>query len=184
MASLVVKAKTPTSAAGNKLRVQPVMQRQRGLTLLELLVVLAIIGFAMAGVSLAMRDSGQTQLEREAQRLTAQLEAARAQSRTSGVALIWRTTADGYNITSAVAGSGLNTRQEAWLQPSTQAQVNTSTATAANLVVLGPEPIIAPASITLSLSPELSNAVNPAKLQQLKQLRIATDGLRPFQVVP
>jgi general secretion pathway protein H len=76
MASLVVKAKTPTSAAGNKLRVQPVMQRQRGLTLLELLVVLAIIGFAMAGVSLAMRDSGQTQLEREAQRLTAQLEAA------------------------------------------------------------------------------------------------------------
>jgi general secretion pathway protein H len=167
------------------------MQRQRGLTLLELLVVLAIIGFAMAGVSLAMRDSGQTQLEREAQRLTAQLEAARAQSRTSGVALIWRTTADGYDITSAVAGSGLATRREAWLSPSTQAQVNPNAssvnATATNWVVLGPEPIIAPASITLTVTAEPGNTVNTSRGTQqrpLQQLRIATDGLRPFQVMP
>jgi len=163
------------------------MQRQRGLTLLELLVVLAIIGFAMAGVSLAMRDSRQTQLEREAQRLNAQLEAARAQSRTSGVALIWRTTADGYAITSAVTGSGLATRQEMWLNPNTQAQVNTRAANPGNVVVLGPEPIITPASITLSVSPEPGSTVNSAQMQQLpalQQLRIATDGLRPFQVVP
>jgi general secretion pathway protein H len=172
------------------------MQRQRGLTLLELLVVLAIIGFAMAGVSLAMRDSGQTQLEREAQRLTAQLEAARAQSRTSGVALIWRTTPDGYEIVSAVASSGLTTRRETWLSPSTQAHVNpypnpntpnvNATATATNWVVLGPEPIIAPASITLTVTAEPGNAVNAnrAPQQQLQQLRIATDGLRPFQVMP
>jgi general secretion pathway protein H len=163
------------------------MQRQRGLTLLELLVVLAIIGFGMAGVSLAMRDSRQTQLEREAQRLNAQLEAARAQSRTSGVALIWRTTADGYAITSAVAGSGLATRQEMWLNPNTQAQVNTRAANPGNVVVLGPEPIITPASITLSVSPEPGSTANSAQMQQLpalQQLRIATDGLRPFQVVP
>ncbi len=176
------------------------MQRQRGLTLLELLVVLAIIGFAMAGVSLAMRDSSQTQLEREAQRLTAQLEAARAQSRTSGVALIWRTTPEGYEIVSAVAGSGLATRQETWLIPSTQAHVNlnpnpnasniNATATATNWVVLGPEPIIAPASITLTVTAEPGNTVNAnnvtqqRQLQQLQQLRIATDGLRPFQVMP
>ncbi|CAN1550950.1 prepilin-type N-terminal cleavage/methylation domain-containing protein [Limnohabitans sp. B9-3] len=167
------------------------MQRQRGLTLLELLVVLAIIGFAMAGVSLAMRDSSQTQLEREAQRLTAQLEAARAQSRTSGVALIWRTTADGYDITSAVAGSGLATRREAWLSPSTQAHVNSiasnPNATATNWVVLGPEPIIAPASITLTVTAEPGNTVNANRApqqQQSQQLRIATDGLRPFQVMP
>jgi general secretion pathway protein H len=170
------------------------MQRQRGLTLLELLVVLAIIGFAMAGVSLAMRDSSQTQLEREAQRLTAQLEAARAQSRTSGVALMWRTTADGYDITSAVADSGLATRREAWLSPSTQAHVNPNASnvntTATNWVVLGPEPIIAPASITLTATAEPGNTVNANRatqqrpLQQLQQLRIATDGLRPFQVMP
>ena len=157
------------------------MQRQRGLTLLELLVVLAIIGFAMAGVSLAMRDSRQTQLEREAQRLTAQLEAARAQSRTSGVALIWRTNVDGYAITSAVAGSGLATRQEIWLNPNTQAQINTITANAGNVIVLGPEPIITPASITLSVLPEPGSTT---KTNQMRQLRLATDGLRPFQVVP
>ncbi len=40
------------------------MQRQRGLTLLELLVVLAIIGIALAGVSLSLRPSPQAQLER------------------------------------------------------------------------------------------------------------------------
>ena len=81
------------------------MQRQRGLTLLELLVVLAIIGFAMAGVSLSLRDSSQTQLEREAQRLVAVLEAARAQSRTSGVALIWQVTPKGFVIRSALAAN-------------------------------------------------------------------------------
>jgi general secretion pathway protein H len=163
------------------------MQRQRGLTLLELLVVLAIVGLTMAGVSLSLRDSRQTQLEREAQRLTAQLEAARAQSRTSGVALIWRTTADGYAITSAVAGSGLATRQEIWLNPNTQAQVNTSAANPNNWIVLGPEPIITPASITLSVLPEPGSTANAAKAQQvpsLQSLRIASDGLRPFQVEP
>lgn len=180
MASPAAKAKTPTSVAGNKAH-SPIMQRQRGLTLLELLVVLAIIGFALTGVSLAMRDSSQNQLEREAQRLTAQLEAARAQSRTSGVAMIWRTTAVGYDIASAFANSGLTSRQETWLYPSTQAHLSTHAATATHTVVLGPEPIIAPASITLSVLPEPGNTIDASKLQQL---RIATDGLRPFQVMP
>ena len=61
-----------------------------GFTLLELLVVVAIIAFATAGVSFALRDSSATQLEREAQRLAAILEAARAQSRGSGVAVRWQ----------------------------------------------------------------------------------------------
>jgi general secretion pathway protein H len=143
------------------------MQRQRGLTLLELLVVLAIIGFAMAGVSLSLRDSSQTQLEREAQRLVAVLEAARAQSRTSGVASIWQTTPEGFAIRSPLAA-----RTETWLSVGTQAAVSN-----ANLVVLGPEPILAPARITLSVA--AANSAQPAPT-----LSIGTDGLRPFQVVP
>ncbi len=160
------------------------MQRQRGLTLLELLVVLAIIGFAMAGVSLSLRDSSQTQLEREAQRLVAVLEAARAQSRTSGVALIWQATPEGFVISSAPgnAANPMATRTETWLTAGTQAMVSTATpstnnAAPANWVVLGPEPIIAPARITLSVA--IANSATPTPA-----LSIGTDGLKPFQVVP
>jgi general secretion pathway protein H len=155
------------------------MQRQRGLTLLELLVVLAIIGFAMAGVSLSLRDSSQTQLEREAQRLVAVLEAARGQSRTSGIPLIWQTTPEGFVIrpaqtpatNGANAPSSVAPRSEVWLAAGTQAL-------ASNVVVLGPEPILTPARITLSVS------TPNAPTQGVKQLTIGTDGLRPFQVMP
>ncbi len=176
------------------------MQRQHGLTLLELLVVLAIIGLAMAGVSLSLRDSNQTQIEREAQRLVAVLEAARAQSRTSGVALVWQPTPEGFVIHPALAaGQSNNTpnpsalsnptspiansiasRNETWLATGTQAVVSTSATTvnnaaSANLVVLGPEPILPPARITLSVAA----ANKPATT-----LSIGTDGLQPFRVVP
>ena len=175
------------------------MQRQQGLTLLELLVVLAIIGVAMAGVSLSLRDSSQTQLEREAQRLVAVLEAARAQSRTRGIALIWQATPEGFVIRPALAtnptqannaaiasaagnaASPIATRTETWLAIGTQAAVSTAALlnnnTPANLVVLGPEPILAPARITLSVA--AANSAKPAT-----SLSIGTDGLRPFQVVP
>jgi general secretion pathway protein H len=176
------------------------MQRQHGLTLLELLVVLAIIGLAMAGVSLSLRDSSQTQIEREAQRLVAVLEAARAQSRTSGVALIWQTTPEGFVIRPALAptpaqgnnsaitsapsnaANPLAARTETWLTAGTQSLVSTATASAnnaapANLVVLGPEPILAPARITLSTATTNTNKPSPS-------LSIGTDGLQPFRVMP
>jgi general secretion pathway protein H len=173
------------------------MQRQRGLTLLELLVVLSIIGLAMAGVSLSLRDSSQTQLEREAQRLVAVLEAARAQSRTSGMALIWQATPEGFAIRPALganpalnnaaapatagnATSPIAARNETWLAAGTQALVSTAApstnnAAPANAVVLGPEPILAPIRITLSVA---------ATNKPATALSIGTDGLRPFQVGP
>ena len=162
------------------------MQRQQGLTLLELLVVLAIIGLAMAGVSLSLRDSNQTQLEREAQRLVAVLEAARAQSRTSGIALIWQATPEGFVIRPALATNPIATRNETWLTAGTQAMVITASASSsalanntasANLVVLGPEPILTPARITLRVAAPNNGQAAPA-------LVIGTDGLRPFQVLP
>ncbi len=165
------------------------MQRQQGLTLLELLVVLAIIGFAMVGVSLSLRDNSQTQIGREAQRLVAVLEAARAQSRTSGIALIWQSTPEGFVIRpalspslssgtasgNAVSPNPFAARTEAWLAAGTQAAV--TTANAATLVVLGPEPILPPARITLSVA--TANSAKPAT-----SLSIGTDGLQPFQIVP
>jgi hypothetical protein len=99
------------------------------------------------------------------------------------VALIWQPTAEGFVIRPAIApnqalsnsASPIATRTETWLTTGTQAAINTATRT--NLVVLGPEPILAPARITLSVA--TSNSAKP-----FPTLSIGTDGLRPFQVVP
>lgn len=134
--------------------------RTRGFTLLELLVVVAIMAMATAGVSLAMRDSSQTQLEREAQRLVALLEAARMQSRASGVAVHWQSSAQGFGFD----GLSSTAMPRDWLSTDTGVRSGDS-------LVLGPEPIIERQAVVLfSIS------------QPQRSLRIATDGLRPFAV--
>jgi general secretion pathway protein H len=132
-----------------------------GFTLLELLVVVAIIAMASAGVSFALRDSAATQLEREAQRLAALLESARAQSRTSGVVVRWHTTEQGFRF----EGVPPNTLPEQWLADTTRVQ---GTA----MLVLGPEPIIGRQAVVLT-----------STTQPERRLQIATDGLRPFAAV-
>ena len=134
----------------------------RGFTLLELMVVVAIIAIASAGVSFALRDAGATQLEREAQRLAALLESARAQSRTGGVPVLWHTTEGGFKF----EGLPPQALPDRWLAPDTQVR-----GTAA--LQLGPDPIIGRQEIWLTTASQPERA-----------LRIATDGLRPFAVVP
>jgi general secretion pathway protein H len=146
------------------------LARSRGFTLLELLVVLAIVALATAGATLALRDSSATRLEREALRLSAMLESARAQSRTSGIPVVWRTAPQGFEFL------GLRPREEdpdslagprSWLDPQTRAQI-VRPVNAASLV-LGPEPLIAAQRVVLLLGE--------------RQLTLATDGLAPFAVV-
>jgi general secretion pathway protein H len=132
----------------------------RGFTLLELLVVVAIIAIATAGVSFALRDSQATQLEREAQRLAALFESARAQSRSSGVPVRWYPTPGGFHFD----GVPPNALPDRWLSESTQV-LGTAT------LQLGPEPIIGKQAVVLG-----SSALPD------RSLRIATDGLRPFAV--
>ena len=105
--------------------------------------------------------------------------------RLSGIALIWQAAPEGFVIRPALAPNPANpiaTRTETWLNVGTQAAVINATATIAtaapaNLVVLGPEPILAPARITLSMA-TASNA------KPTLALSIGSDGLKPFQVVP
>ena len=131
-----------------------------GFTLLELLLVVAIIAVASAGVSFALRDSAQTQLEREAVRLAALLESARTRSMASGVPVRWRTTATGF----VFDGLALGSLPEGWLSP----DVNS---TAPAQLLLGPEPIIAPQSVRLT-----------SRSQPDRTLNVGTDGVRPFSV--
>jgi general secretion pathway protein H len=144
---------------------------QQGFTLLELMVVVAIIALATATVSLALPDSNRDRLETEALRLSALLESARAQSRTSGVPVYWRSTSEGFEFL------GLSTRKDApnplagtrsWLQADTRAQV-VLPADTANLV-LGPEPLISAQRLQLQLGTQTWTR--------------ATDGLGPFAVAP
>ena len=60
-------------------------RHQTGFTLIELMVVVALIAVASAMISLSLRDPSASQLDKEASRLVALLESARAQARASGL---------------------------------------------------------------------------------------------------
>jgi general secretion pathway protein H len=151
----------------------------RGFTLLELLVVLTIIAIGTAGVTFAFRDSQATVLEREAERISVILETARVQSRSSGVSLAWVPLPQGFVVLPASVLAASRELQinassvSPWLSNELRAQVLAGSAQGgaernATSLLLGAEPMIAPAAVVLSLGE--------------RQLRIATDGLRPFAV--
>ncbi len=150
-----------TSAAGSELRSARARgRRHQGFTLIELLVVVAIIAIGSGGVVFAVRDASAAQLEREALRLAALLEAGRAQSRASGQPLRWRAVEGGFRFEGEF-DTGL---PERWLSPGLEVR---DTA----VLVLGPEPLIGAQSVRLT-SPSAPG----------REVRIATDGLRPFAV--
>jgi general secretion pathway protein H len=149
------------------------LHRSRGFTLLELMVVVALVALATAAVSFAMRDDGGTRLEREGLRLSAMLESARAQSRTSGLPVVWRQLPQGFEFVGlptardgrALPGSLAGAR--GWLSPDTQAVVLQPPGS--QVLVLGPEPLIAAQRLEL--------------VQGERRLTLATDGLAPFAVL-
>ncbi len=136
----------------------------RGFTLLELLVVLVIVALVSVGVGFSMRDSSQVQLDREAERLAALLESARARSQVSGVPVRWRAQAGGFSF----EGLAATELPQQWLDPDTRALNQVNPAQEATLL-LGPEPIIGPQSVVLT-----------SRSQSGRQVRLTTDGVRPF----
>jgi general secretion pathway protein H len=139
------------------------VNKNRGFTLLELLVVIAVIALGTSGVALAMRDSGQTSLEREALRLSALLDSARSQSRATGVAVTWEATLNTQNQP-VMLWRGLRSKEPlptAWLDAQTQATVSRP-------LILGPDPVIAPQRVRLTIGAQSREVV--------------TDGVGSFRV--
>ncbi len=156
-------------AVGNRLK----KQNANGFTLIELMVVITMIAIATAGVSFALRDNEATLLDREAERLAVVLEAARVQSRSTGMALAWLPLPEGFAVLPAIQ---LNRSQvnittssiSPWLSSGMNAQIISNSNPPARTLLLGAEPMIAPSAVLLSLGQ--------------RRLRVATDGLRPFVV--
>jgi general secretion pathway protein H len=144
-------------------------RRAGGFTLIELMVVIAIIAIAAGVASLAVRDPADTQLEREAARLSALLEVARAEARTLGLPVVWvPASAAGekagqapFRFVGLPQSSDMPTR---WLASGVSAEVQGATS-----IVLGPEPLIGAQRVVLRL--------------ERQRLALATDGLGPFLVV-
>lgn len=146
---------------------------RRGFTLLELLVVLAIMAISVAAVSLSLRDSRDSALEHEALRLNTLLEVARAHSRASGIPITWHSTAQGYTFTGVAttpndSDTSLLRPSYAWLNEDTGAYIETPAS--AQQLQLGPEPVIPAQTVILRLD--------------TFAVRLSTDGLRPFAPVP
>jgi general secretion pathway protein H len=134
-----------------------------GFTLLELLLVMALLAVAVGMVSLSLRDRSAQRLEEEGTRLAALLEGARARSRAMGRELRWQplTDASGFLFLGLPEGQKMPGN---WLDEQTRAQV-----IGAPMLRLGPEPLIDAQQVQLSLGNQ--------------RLLLATDGLSAFAPV-
>lgn len=163
----------PSKRGQGRVEAQPRATRHgmpRGFTLIELLIVLAIVALASAVATLALRDPQASALEREADRLSALFEAARAEARASGLPLLWVPAqsrapesgsegAPGFRFVGLPAAAGL---PQHWLTPGVEAEV-----IGAKALVLGPEPIIGAQRVALRLAD--------------RRLTLVTDGMGPFK---
>ena len=144
----------------------PQRAASRGFTLIELMLVVALIAIASGAVALTLGDASDRQLQQEAERLAVLLESARADARAEGDSAIWVPKPQGqagpdFRFLGTAWSEPL---PERWLNPDVVAQVRGAPA-----VALGPEPYIGAQRIVLTLGRH--------------QRTIATDGLGPFAVV-
>jgi general secretion pathway protein H len=170
------------AAAPGSVRVPTGHRGARGFTLLELMIVVAIIALASAVVTLALPDPAHTRLQQEAARLSTLLEAGRAQSRALGQPVRWapgpgadaqtRAAGDGsppddFHFDGLPPGTDLPAR---WLGPAGAEAIAVQLPPQRAALLLGPEPVIGAQRLVLRLGAQ--------------QVTLATDGIGPFEVVP
>jgi general secretion pathway protein H len=139
--------------------------RAHGFTLLELLLVLAIVAIGSAGVIFTLRDSGQAALRIEAQRLAAVLDSARVQARAMGRPVRWQAVEGGFLLEGLPGVQGI----QRWQIKGITAR----SSQADGMVELGAEPIMVPQSVRLW-----------QRDQPQTTAQISTDGVHPFVLNP
>ncbi|MES2089750.1 MAG: prepilin-type N-terminal cleavage/methylation domain-containing protein [Pseudomonadota bacterium] len=141
------------------------MRTARGFTLIELMVVVALIAITTAVVAFAVPDPSSTRLEREAARLSAILESARVQARAGAMTVVWVPESKGDAVDYQFLGLPAELMPPLkWDTREVKAEV-----IGARSIVLGPEPVIGAQSVLLRLED--------------KQIILSTDGLSPFGVL-
>jgi general secretion pathway protein H len=166
MANPAVKATMRMSAPGSSRSAAALQRRPRaaGFTLIEVMLVMAIIAIATALVSLALRDGTQSRLDEEGARLSALLESARTEARASGITVRWvpadSSATDGahFRFVGLPPGAALPTR---WLAEGVSAEI-----VGARALLLGPEPVLPAQRVVLRLDD--------------RRVVLSSDGLAPF----
>ena len=140
------------------------LKRSGGFTLIELMVVLALVALSISLVALSAQPSASRQLEREGERLALWLESARLQARVQNRPVLVRMTPRGAEIW-GLSAPGEARPALSWLYPDTQAQNTDIT------LLLGPEPILPAQALALG-----------SRLQADAQVWVGTTGVGPWQV--
>lgn len=126
------------------------MQRTaQGFSLLELLVVMAIIGIVAGTVSVAVRADPKQDQRREAERLARLFELAHDQARLLSRAVVWQATTAGYRFEMRDEDEWKSIDDEALRARAWQLAV---TEVEPARIVLGVEPLLTPQDIRIRLA--------------------------------
>jgi general secretion pathway protein H len=157
----------------SKLAKMNALKRADGFTLIELMVVAALVALLAGIVALALPQPEDQILEQESQQLLEVFERHRLLSLQSPTPWVWQASATGFSVTQLTpsanrpSASGPLSRAYKWLDPQTQLIPHTpGTAKAVTSVPLGPEPFVEPQKIILQNGPS--------------QIWLVTDGLAPL----
>ena len=98
--------------------------------------------------------------------------------------MVWVPTTEGYVIDTLPRTANQTVSKEVWLQANTQASIDIPSNASGTGVVLGPEPILSPIQISLRISSDVPNTNTNNNATQPNTMRIGTQGLKPFEVLP